>query len=104
MTGTRTLTLALQEGFDDDIVVISAAGKVQERLEHVSTRNQIGLAREVTVTVPADAKALRIALPGKGIEQEVALDGQDGGHLGASVDPASGQITVRRSAEPFGYV
>jgi hypothetical protein len=104
MTDTRSFTLALQEGFDDDTVVISTASKIHEQLEHVSTRNQIGLARELTVTVPADATALKIALPDKGIEQDVALDGGDGTHLGASVDPVSGRITVRRSAEPFGYV
>ena len=101
---TRTFTIALQDGFDDDRVVISTTGDVHEQLEHVSTRQQIGLARELTVAVPADATALKIALPDKGIEQQVDLDEREGTHVGASVDPVSGQITLRRSAEPFGYV
>lgn len=104
MTGTRTITVALQEGFDDDTVVISTPTKIHEHLEHVSTRTQIGLARELLITVPADATTLRIALPAKGIEHEVELDERDGGHFGVSIDPVAKRIIIRRSAEPFGYV
>lgn len=99
----RTFTLALQDGFDDDTVLISAAGKLHQTLDHVSTRTQIGLAREVQVTVPAGATALTIAVPDKGISGEIALGDGDALHFGASIDP-SGGLTVKRSAEPFGYM
>ncbi|WP_156678046.1 hypothetical protein [Sphingomonas profundi] len=103
MADTRTFTLALQDGFKDDTVTISAGGRTHEHLEHVSTRTQIGLARELTVTVPAETKALTIALPDRGIAENVDVGHDDGLHFGASLDPA-GRLLVKRSTEPFGYV
>lgn len=102
-TNERSLTLALQEGFDDDTVLITAGGRTLQRLEHVSTRNQIGLARELSLIAPAGVAALEIVLPDKGIVHAVPLGAEDGLHYGASID-AAGTVDVRRSPEPFGYV
>ena len=82
--------------------MITADGKTLEQLEHVSTLNQIGLARELTLSVPADAQ-LTVAVPNCGAEGAVKVVAGDDTHYGVSLDRQTGQVAVRRSATPFGY-
>lgn len=103
MSGDQNITLALQEGFHDDTVLITVDGKSPERLEHVSTRTQIGLARELNLSVPAGAR-LTIALPDHGLAQTVDLGTGENAHYGVSVDRQAGHVAVRRSSTPFGYL
>lgn len=103
MPDVLDIIIALQEGFHNDTVLLMADGKLLERLEHISTRTQIGLAREVKLSVPIGTR-LTIALPDRGLEQDLEAVAGETTHYGVSVDRQAGHIVIHRSSTPFGYV
>jgi hypothetical protein len=94
----RTLTIALEDGFVDDRVVVTVDGKVVLDEEHVRTRTQTGLARLVEAkTAAAGDSRIEVALPARGLHTAVRTDARrapnvrvsiQGGRLAATASPA----------------
>ncbi len=93
------LTLHLQDGFDDDEVVVSVNGHVVRRLEHVTTRLLLGLAETLDLDVPSPRCRLDVDLPRRGLQAEADVAAP--AHVGASV--CFGHLTLLVRDEPFGY-
>lgn len=79
------MQLALDEGFDQDRVRISADGVVLVELQSVSTRHQIGHARSVDLKLPEGADRLTVGLPDRGLTGDWPLAGTPPPSLRASV-------------------
>ncbi len=98
----RELTVDLQDGFEDEEVVISLNGTEVFRASNVSTRYQIGLARSVKLEAPGARTLLEVFLPRKGLSKSIELETTDPIYLGISVT-ARREITHRLSSGPFLY-
>ena len=57
------LHVALQEGFEDDTVVLRIADEEVYRRDSLATRMQIGLADSFELTVEEDEAELEVSLP-----------------------------------------
>ena len=79
------MQLALDEGFEQDRVQISADGVVLVELQGVSTRHQIGHARSVDLKLPEGAARLSVRLPDRGLAGDWPLAGAPPPSLRASV-------------------
>ena len=99
-TRVQTLTIALQEGFDDDHVVVRSAGDVVADLPAVTTDVRIGLAQEVEVEVVDWPVAVEVTLPDRGLHGAASAD--DGQAIGVSV--VGEGVVLRVSEGPFGYL
>ena len=69
-----TLTIDLQEGFEGDQVVITIDDREVFNKPGVKTRYQIGLAERVRLDVAPGSRRLRVALPGRSLQQELQVD------------------------------
>jgi hypothetical protein len=97
------ITLDLQDGFFEDLVVITAEGRELARVEGVSTRFQIGLARSLRLDVPSHPTELLIAVPTKDASVTVTVDPRAASHVGVSRS-TEGELEVKVAPEPFGYL
>jgi len=96
------LHVALQEGFDNDTVVVRVNGRQALAQDGVRTRRQIGLAGSVEVEVAEGAATVEIALPSRGLSATIPLVLPGPRYVGVSVDREG--IRHRLSTEPFGYL
>lgn len=96
-----TVNLFLEEGFDKDHVVITAGGSVVADEQQVSTRYQIGLARQLDLSLTGDEEEIVVSLPERGLEARLPIsDGipetlrisvsQDGSHIELSTEAPLG--------------
>jgi hypothetical protein len=97
------LRIDLQDGFKDDVVIVLCNGVELLRLEDVSSRYQIGLARSETVHLRTPIVTLQIHVPTRHLTTELELDAAKTGHLAVSIDQA-GILACRSSPEPFRYM
>jgi hypothetical protein len=99
------LHVALQEGFQDDRVVIKVNGAEVASRPAVTTRNQIGFAESVEVEVPAPDITVEIQVPSRQLSGSVPVDveGVEGKvYLGVSI--AHGRLEMVQQREAFGYL
>jgi hypothetical protein len=96
------LHLALEEGFEDDDVVIAVDGEEALRAEAVRTRMQTGLARAGDVPVPDGRHTVTVQARGASASIDVDVAGEL--YLGVSLSRSGDAIEHRVSREPFGYV
>ena len=96
------LHIALQEGFEDETVVIRAAGKEVFRKDNVRTKLQIGFADSFEVNVEEGPVTIEIDLPARSLTESIEVQAQNTIYLGLSL--IGGKIRQRISSEPFGYV
>lgn len=96
------LGIELQEGFEDDTVVVLVNGAEVFRQEHVKTRLQIGLAASTSVKLAEGVAHLEVRLPAAGHSAsfEVAVNGPT--WVGVNLDAAR-VPHFQRSLTPFGY-
>lgn len=99
----QTLKIELQEGFQDDAVVIRVNGSEIMHEDHVKTRTQIGFAAGTTATIPEGKATLDVALPAAGISGAFEADIQGPTWIGVSLD-SSRALHFKLSQTPFGYV
>lgn len=99
VVGVCVLSVHLQDGFDDDIVVVSVDDDVERRLEHVTTRLLLGYAEVLEIEVPGEGCRLGVALPRRGLRAETVVPA--GVHVGVSIDATGLKLLVRD--QPFGY-
>lgn len=96
------LHIDLQEGFEDETVVIKVAGKEAFSKTNVRTKLQIGLADSFETTIQEGPVTVEIELPSKNLSQSIEVQGSNTVYLGVSVN--AGKIEHRISTEQFGYV
>lgn len=94
--------MALEEGFADDLVVVSVGGREVYRKDGVTTRMQIGRADSVEVPVDGGELEIAISLPRRGLEERVTARLDDRLYLGLSLEGDA--IVYRMAEDPFGYV
>lgn len=97
------LSIALQEGFEDVLVVITVNDQEVYRNSEVATRLQIGLADSLEVEVAEGPVTVEIALPDKHLAKELHFELTGTLYLGVSLSP-EGEVDDRTSATPFGYL
>lgn len=97
-----TISLSLEEGFDNDHVVVTAGRRPVLDERGVSTRYQISLAclKEIEITEGEDE--LLIALPERGLEARVALGPSPPKHVRASVS-RDGRSIATSTEDPVGF-
>jgi len=97
-----SLHIALEEGFEGDVVVVRVNGSEVYDNQDVKTRLQIGLADSFDTSVGRGKAQIEIAVPTRKLTEKVSVDVDDRIFLGASLQGDS--IRCRVSKEPFGYV
>ena len=97
-----TIKLFLEEGFDKDHVVVSAGGKVIADEHEVSTRYQIGLARQLDLSLAGNEDEIAVSLPERGLEAMLPLSDGVPEALRVSVSHDGRRIELSTEA-PLGY-
>lgn len=96
-----TIRIALQDGFEDETVVIKLNGKEVFNQEHVKTKRQIGKACAFEVKSESGLANVEVTLPSRKLSDHISVKVADEVYLGISV--VNGRIEHRVSAEPFRY-
>lgn len=97
------LRVSLEEGFSGDDVTVRIAGKTAFKAPELRTRLQIGLADQFTVDVPDGDVDVTIEVPDRGIHHHRNVPVNGSTYVGISVGEM-GDVEMRTSSEPFGYV
>ena len=103
MAETVTLQLDLQEGFDDNNIVILIDGKEAWLKKGVKTRYQIGLADSFSTTVPAGTVKITIEQPDRHQSHNISLQVDVQTYVGV-VRNDDGSITHKEQIQPFHYM
>lgn len=96
------LSLSLEEGFDNDHVVVTVGGRSVLDERGVSTRYQISLACLKEIELAEGEDELFIALPERGLEARVPLGPSPPNHVRASVS-RDGRSIATSTEDPVGY-
>src|SRR3954469_9385078 len=78
------LAIALEEGFDDDKIVVEVNDRVVFDEEHLSSRYQ-GVTRMFEVPAEGDDARVAVRVPSRGLAGETAVDLRRGPNLRISV-------------------
>lgn len=97
-----SLHIALEEGFEGDLVVVRVNGRDVYDKQDVKTRLQIGLADSFNTSVERGKAQVEIAVPTRKLTEKLSVDVDDRIFVGASLQGDA--IRYRVSKEPFGYV
>jgi len=96
-----TLRIALQDGFEDETVVISVNGKEVFNQKNVKTKRQIGKAAGFELKLGSGSADVEVSLPLRKLSDQFALKVSDETYLGISL--VGGRIEHRISSVPFRY-
>lgn len=96
-----TLRIALQDGFEDDTVVIKVNGDEAFKQENIKTKRQIGKAASFELEVEEGPTSVEVSLPLKNLSETIALKVSGEVYLGISL--VRDRIEHRISSEPFRY-
>jgi hypothetical protein len=95
--------IALQEGFNDDDVIVRINGQEAYRRSGVTTRYQISYADSVEVDIEAGPAEIEVEVPSRATSVSQRLDAQHEVYLAVSLD-RQGDITFGApQTEPFRY-
>jgi hypothetical protein len=97
----RTLTIALEDGFVDDHVIVRVDGTVVLDEEHVRTRTQTGLAQLVEVPAATADGRVEVTLPGRALSTTVDVDPRQAPNVRVSV--RGGELVAGATATPLRY-
>lgn len=95
------LAIDLQDGFEDDTVILQVNGENVYHKEDVSTKLLLGLADSFKTEVEKGPIKIDISAQTKGIKKTISLDVSADTYLGISI--VNGIIEYIVSNEPFGY-
>lgn len=95
-----TVHVALEGGFEDDVVEVSVADQVVRRTG-VVTLTAIGLADQVDVDVPEGRWRLAVRLPGRDLSTELRVDVDEDVLVRVSVTP--GGLTAELTTGSYGW-
>jgi len=104
MAPETTLHVALQDGFDDDAVVVRIDGREVYREDDVVTDTRISLADSFEVEASGAPALLEVELPARHVRDSFQLPPPAGGEIYVGVSFLEGSLQFRASARPFGYV
>jgi hypothetical protein len=96
-----TIRIALQDGFEDDTVVINVDGREVFRQETVKTKRQIGKATSFEIDLEEGQASVEISLPLRKLYENIGLRVSGEVYLGISV--VDGKIQHHISSSPFRY-
>ena len=96
------LNISLQEGFQNDLVIIRINGREVLQRDQVSTKLLLGYADSVAMEVPAGNLQVEIILPQRNLSATIPLQLRAATYLSVSI--AAGQIDYFVSAVPFGFM
>ncbi len=96
-----TIRVALQDGFEDETVVVSLNGKEVFNQKNVTTKRQIGKAAGFELKLEPGPANLELSLPLRKLSDQIALKVSGDVYLGISL--VDGKIDHRISSEPFRY-
>ncbi len=96
------LSVALQEGFESDRVIVRLDGVEVARRDDVTTDLRIGLATSFEVSLDDDSRAIEVRVPSQGVVGQTVVSVDGPLHLGVSV--VEGEVRFRASEQPFGYL
>jgi hypothetical protein len=96
-----TLTIALQDGFENDSVVVRVDGEVVIQETGVRTDQRIGLAYAIDVPLPDRAVVIDVQVPTRSLRARHELSPATATSVGISL--LDNQIVFRSSPTPFGY-
>lgn len=96
-----TLNIALEEGFDNDRVIVTVNDQRFER-SGVTTKLQIGLAEQFEMAVPDGKVTIAVDLPDRSIKGSYPLEATETVYVGISIEGQT--LRFRHSSRTFGYV
>ncbi len=96
------LSISLQDGFQDDLVILRIDGHEVLRQEHVSTKLLLGYAETLVLEVAVGQHQVEILLPQKNLRATIPLHLTAAIYIGVSV--AAGKIDYLVSSTPFGFM
>jgi len=96
-----TVSIALEDGFQDDHVVIMVDGRVVFDDARVSTMTQVGLASLASAETDRDQSRVAVSLPERGIEAAADLDLRQGPNVRVSL--VGDQLDIRAGDLPLHY-
>lgn len=99
--GQKVVSVALQDGFEGDHVIVRINGEAVLDAPNVRTDQRIGLASAVDVAVGEDASELVVEVPDRGLHAIRQIDDEAPPFLGVSL--LNGQLVLTTSNTPFGY-
>lgn len=89
------LTVALEEGFFEEHVVVAVNGETRYEAERLTTRLQIGRADLFETTVDPGEVRIRISLPNSGVSKDITVPVEDELAIGISIE--QGEIVYRKT-------
>src|SRR5688500_11175721 len=96
------LYIALEEGFENDVVVVTVDGVERYRNEDLLTKVQSGLADQFQVDVQPGQSTIETSVPSRNVSGTTTVDVAGDLHVGISLFGDS--IRFRTSSGTFGYV
>ena len=97
----HTLTIALQDGFEGEAVMVRVDGETVIDETAVRTDQRIGLAHAVDVPHADGVATLEIRVPSRDLRATAHVDARATPFVAISV--LDGEVVVTTSATPFGY-
>lgn len=97
----HTLTVALQDGFEDDAVTVRVGNTTVIDRQPMRTDQRIGLAYAVDVACPEPVVTLDVRVPDRALEVSQDIDVRRTPF--ASISVLDGRLVVTTSETPFGY-
>ncbi len=91
----------LQDGFDDDEVIIKIDGRQVFHKNRVKTDLRLGLADTFTAPTAGGTSTVEVAVPARSLSETFPLDSADSPHVGIAV--CNNRLEVRPSRVAFGY-
>jgi len=95
------LGIDLQEGFENDEVVVTIDGQESFRHTAVRTKRVLGLAMNDTIDVANGKHAIEISVPTRNLHHKLTINLRDELHLGISLRGSELDVITRE--ERFGY-
>lgn len=96
--------IALQEGFEGEIVVIRVNGNEVFHKPNVKTRLQIGIADFIEVGIQKGSVNVEVALPLRNLSKSIVLQVSTPIYVGVSVTRDDRIVYTEPRREPFGYL
>lgn len=101
-TAMALLIVNLQDGFEDDVVVVKVNDQEVFHKEGVKTKLLIGYADSFEVKVADGSVNVEVILPLRNLSETIVLEVSTVAYLGLSMH--EGRIDYLISNEPFGYL
>lgn len=96
------LTIHLQDGFDDDTVVIRVEGKEVFHKAGVQTKLLLGYADIIEAEVPEGLASVEVGVPSRQVSDSFQVEVQPKAHVGISLHGDTIRHLVSKRA--FGYM